>query len=62
VPFTTDKSALTSKIDAIEPSGSTPLYAAMNFAKEYMNQHAQGKTKKIIQFTDGIETCGGDQQ
>jgi len=46
VPFTTDKSALTSKIDAIEPSGSTPLYAAMNFAKEYMNQHAQGKTKK----------------
>jgi hypothetical protein len=61
-PFTTDKSALTSKIDAIEPSGSTPIYAAMEFAKEYMNQHARGKTQKIIMFTDGMETCGGDQQ
>jgi hypothetical protein len=59
VPFTTDKSALISKIDAIEPQSDTPLYAAMAFAKEYMAENAHGATKKIIQFTDGEETCGG---
>jgi hypothetical protein len=58
-PFTTDKSALTSKIDSISPTGSTPLYDAIDFAKEYMSQNASGAKKKIIQFTDGMETCGG---
>jgi hypothetical protein len=58
-PFTTDKSALASKIDAISPYGSTPLYAAISFAKDYMRQNARGQNKKILQFTDGEETCGG---
>jgi hypothetical protein len=58
-PFTNDVSALTSKIDAIQPSGSTPIYAAMAFAKDYMRQNARGQTKKLLQFTDGEETCGG---
>ena len=61
-PFTNDVSALTSKIDAIEPSGYTPIYEAMSFAKKYMDQNAGGKTRRIIMFTDGMETCGGDQQ
>ncbi len=58
-PFTTDKYALASKIDAISPSGGTPLYDAITFAKDYMRQNAKGQTKKILQFTDGEETCGG---
>jgi len=58
-PFTTDKSALTSKIDAISPSGGTPLYEAISFARDYMSQNARGQKKKILQFTDGEETCGG---
>jgi hypothetical protein len=62
VPFTTDKLALISKIDAIEPNSATPIYAAMAFAKEYMAENAHGATKKIIQFTDGEETCGGGPQ
>lgn len=57
-PFTTDMSSLISKIDGIQPTGSTPLYAAVSFARDYM-KNASGAKKKIIQFTDGIETCGG---
>jgi hypothetical protein len=58
-PFTTDTSALISKIEGIQPTGSTPLYGAVSFAKDYMKQNASGARKKIIQFTDGLETCGG---
>ncbi|HNQ54460.1 MAG TPA: tetratricopeptide repeat protein, partial [Methanothrix sp.] len=56
-PFTSDQSALTSKIDAIRPTGKTPLSAAMAFAKSYIEENANGTEKKIIQLTDGTETC-----
>lgn len=56
-PFTTDRTLVALQIDDIQPSGNTPLKAAIRFAKDYMNQNAQGKTKKILQFTDGQETC-----
>ncbi|MGV8126133.1 MAG: vWA domain-containing protein [Methanothrix sp.] len=56
-PFTSDQSALTSKIDAIRPTGKTPLSAAMAFAKNYIEDNANGTEKKIIQLTDGTETC-----
>ena len=56
-PFTSDQSAITSKIDAIRPTGKTPLSAAMAFAKSYMEDNANGTEKKIIQLTDGTETC-----
>lgn len=55
-PFTTDQSLIASKIDAIQPTGDTPLGAAIDFAKNYVDEYANG-AKKIIQFTDGIETC-----
>ncbi|OPY48236.1 MAG: von Willebrand factor type A domain protein [Methanosaeta sp. PtaU1.Bin028] len=58
-PFTTDTSVFAAKIESIQPSGSTPLYDAIAFAKDYMKQNASGTTKKVIQFTDGEETCGG---
>ncbi|MDD1726932.1 MAG: VWA domain-containing protein, partial [Methanothrix sp.] len=56
-PFTGDQSAITSKIDAIRPTGKTPLSAAMAFAKSYIEENAKGTDKKIIQLTDGTETC-----
>ena len=56
-PFTSDQSEITSKIDAIRPTGKTPLSAAMAFAKSYMEDNANGTEKKIIQLTDGTETC-----
>ncbi|MGB7544414.1 MAG: tetratricopeptide repeat protein, partial [Methanothrix sp.] len=56
-PFTGDQSAITSKIDAIRPTGKTPLSAAMAFAKSYIEENAKGMDKKIIQLTDGTETC-----
>ena len=56
-PFTSDQSAIASKIDAIRPTGKTPLSAAMAFAKSYIEENANGTEKKIIQLTDGTETC-----
>ncbi len=56
-PFTTDKSLISSKIDTIQPSGSTPLNKAINFAKRYIDENANGMKRNIIMFTDGIETC-----
>jgi hypothetical protein len=56
-PFTTDKSLISSKIDTIQPSGSTPLGRAINFAKRYIDENASGIKKNIIMFTDGKETC-----
>lgn len=57
-PFTTDWSTLASRIDLIEPHDMTPLCAANDFARIYMEQNAKGKIGRIIHFTDGIETCG----
>ena len=56
-PFTADQSALSSKVDTIRPTGKTPLTAAMAFAKSYIEDNANGTDKKIIQLTDGTETC-----
>ena len=56
-PLTTNKSLISAKVDTIRPTGSTPLGAAIDFAKNYIDQNANGTKKKIIQFTDGEETC-----
>jgi tetratricopeptide (TPR) repeat protein len=56
-PFTTNHSVFSYKVDTIRSSDSTPLSAAMDFAKKYIDQNANGTKKKIILFTDGEETC-----
>lgn len=56
-PFTTEEYKISSKIDPIQPTGETPISAAIDFAKYYIDQNANGITKKIILFTDGEETC-----
>lgn len=55
--FTPDKYKISSKIDPIQPTGETPLSAAIDFSKHYIDQNANGIKKKIIMFTDGEETC-----
>jgi tetratricopeptide (TPR) repeat protein len=56
-PFAIDQSVISSKIDTIKPTGNTPLSAAIDFAKIYIDENANGTRKKIILFTDGEETC-----
>ena len=56
-PFTTEEYKISSKIDSIQPTGETPISAAIDFSKYYIDQNANGMTKKIILFTDGEETC-----
>ena len=55
--LTTDKYRISSRIDPIQPTGETPLSAAIDFSKYYIDQNANGIKKKIILFTDGEETC-----
>lgn len=57
IDFTTDKSAFISKIDGLSPKDGTPLYQARDFAKDYMLKNSKGRVRKIIMFTDGMETC-----
>ena len=59
-PFTTNKVALISKIDDIQPYSLTPLKVSIKFAKDYLDNYARGKVKRIIVYTDGMETCNGE--
>lgn len=62
VPFTLDPVPLRNKLsgDAIKPSGSTPLAAAIETAKNYLRDFGGSTTRRVVVLTDGNETCGGD--
>lgn len=62
VPFTLDPAPLRAKLsgDAIKPSGSTPLAAAVETAKTYLRDFGGSTTRRVVVLTDGNETCGGD--
>jgi len=54
----TDKTEIIKKINAINPTGRTPLERAATLA---LNTLAESNTKAtIILLTDGIESCGGN--
>lgn len=57
--FTGDVDAVLAKVDGISPSGSTPLAAAITFARQYITQNASGSPRLVV-LSDGEETCGGD--
>ncbi len=59
-PFTTNHGEIMAILPGIQPSGSTPLAAAIRYAKDYLRKHACGKELDLILLTDGKETCGGD--
>lgn len=55
-PFTTDKNLISTKIDQVQPYGSTPLGDAIDFANDY-KKNARSADRTVVLFTDGIETC-----
>lgn len=56
--FTTDKTALKTKINAMQPTADTAIADALNEASNYLKATKGSGT--IILITDGEETCGGD--
>lgn len=58
--FTTDPAAIEAVLPRIRPSGSTPLARATQFARQYIADHASGRTARLVLLTDGQETCGGN--
>lgn len=58
--FTTNPGEITAILPGIQPSGSTPLAAAIRYAKDYLRTHACGKELDLILLSDGKETCNGD--
>ena len=57
--FTTDVESVLAQVDAIQPSGGTPLAAGITTARAYIADHARGAPRLVV-LSDGMETCGGD--
>lgn len=53
-----DAAALKAKVDALQPTGKTPITASVERALEIVE--AGGAAATIILLSDGLETCGGD--
>jgi Mg-chelatase subunit ChlD len=53
-----DKAAIRENLDALRPTGVTPLMSALDQAAEHLEKF-KGKST-ILLLTDGQETCGGD--
>ena len=53
-----DKAALGRQIDALNPTGKTPITASVNNAFDLVK--AQQGPATIVLLSDGLETCGGD--
>lgn len=53
-----DKTALTAKVDALNPLGKTPITDAIKQALEMVKGQSEETT--IVLLSDGLETCGGD--
>jgi Ca-activated chloride channel family protein len=56
-----DKSSFQKSLDQFQPTGWTPLAAAIEQAKSDLSGKAEENVENIIYVvSDGIETCGGD--
>ena len=53
-----DKASIREKLEALKPTGVTPLMASLDLAAEHLEKF-DGKSI-ILLLTDGQETCGGD--
>jgi Mg-chelatase subunit ChlD len=58
--FTTDVQTILTRIESIQPSGSTPLADAISLAKDYIRRNASSPGARLVILSDGEETCGGD--
>ncbi|MEK4253363.1 vWA domain-containing protein [Ureibacillus sp. FSL K6-2830] len=60
--LTSDVEKLIDPLNSIQPSGTTPLVGAISFSADYLKQHGTGQKGKLIVYTDGADTCGGNYQ
>ncbi len=51
---------LKTAIESIRTRGSTPLAAALAFARNHMRKSARAQNQSLILLSDGEETCQGD--
>lgn len=56
----TDADALLAEVEAVEPTGWTPLALALEEAGDDFAAGGESVTNAVIMVTDGEETCGGD--
>lgn len=57
---TVDKEALSDEINALQPTGWTPIALSLERAEEDFPEADEDVTNVIVLLTDGLETCGGD--
>jgi Ca-activated chloride channel homolog len=55
-----DKSALSTQIDALKPSGMTPITNSLQQAFEVVRAQQAGGPVTVVLVSDGLETCNGD--
>ncbi len=58
VPFTQNVEDITKALQAVQPSGNTPLGDAIRFANRYLQSSARFPNRKLLTFSDGVNTCG----
>lgn len=55
-----EKGDLADEIDALQPTGWTPIGISLERAEEDFPDAGEGVTNAVVLVTDGLETCGGD--
>jgi Mg-chelatase subunit ChlD len=55
-----DKEALEEEVEALQPTGWTPIGLSLERAEEDFPDATEDVTNAVILVTDGLETCGGD--
>jgi hypothetical protein len=55
-----DREALINEVEALEPTGWTPLTLSLQRAEKDFDPAEEDVTNAIVLITDGLETCDGD--
>jgi Mg-chelatase subunit ChlD len=58
VPFTQDPEEIKKALQAVSPTGDTPLGDAIRFANAYLERAARFRARRLLTFSDGMTTCG----
>jgi Ca-activated chloride channel family protein len=57
---TIDKAGLSQQIDALKPSGMTPISNSLQQAFDIVRSQSTGGRTTVVLVSDGLETCKGD--
>ncbi|MGG4169105.1 VWA domain-containing protein [Rossellomorea vietnamensis] len=60
--LTNDVDEIRQPLRNIQPSGSTPLAASITYGGNYLKENGIGDKGKLLVYTDGEDSCGGDYQ